>query len=114
MSLKRAGTALALPAIVLVALIILISLIAARPARHSVELSWHPSPPVQGVTVVGYNVYRSTTPGGPYVRIASGLTGLTYHDWVVNNARTYYYVVTSVDARGHESTHSTEVRAKIP
>ena len=32
------------------------------PPAHSVSLSWSPSPS----TVIGYNVYRGTTPGGPY------------------------------------------------
>jgi hypothetical protein len=85
-----------------------------RTARRSVALNWHSPIPVKGVPVMGYDVYRSVTPGGPYVRIASGVTELTYRDWIVNNTRTYYYVVTSVDAAGHESTYSTEARANIP
>ena len=32
------------------------------PPAHSVSMSWSPSPS----TVIGYNVYRGTTPGGPY------------------------------------------------
>jgi len=69
--------------------------------------------PVKGVTVVGYNAYRSVTPGGPYVRIASGVSALI-HDSIVNNTKTYYYAVTSVDAADHESTYSTEAQVKIP
>jgi hypothetical protein len=88
--------------------------IASRPAHHSVTLNWHSPVPVKDLGIAGYNVYRSVTPGGPYVRIASGVTGLTYHDSIVNNGTIYYYVVTSVDAAGHESTYSTEARARIP
>jgi fibronectin type 3 domain-containing protein len=103
------------PAVVSVALAILVVLaVVGRGASHSVTLNWRPPMPVKGVTVVSYDVYRSVTPGGPYVRIASGVTGLTYHDSIVNNTKTYYYAVTSVDAVGHESAYSTEAQAKIP
>ena len=103
------------PAVVSVALAILVVVaVVGRRASHSVALSWRSPMPVKGVTVIGYNVYRSVTTGGPYVRIASGVTGLTYHDSIVTNTKTYYYVVTSVDAAGHESTYSTEAQAKIP
>ena len=107
---------LAASAVVLFALLALAgSGLTGRTARrHSVALNWHSPIPVKGVPVMGYNVYRSVKPGGPYVRIASGVTGLTYHDSIVNNTKTYYYVVTSVDAAGHESTYSTEAQAKIP
>src|SRR6185295_11404744 len=41
-----------------------------------------------------YNVYRSTTTGGPYNSpIASGLTSTTYNDPGVTNGTTYFYVV---------------------
>jgi len=81
---------------------------------HSVTLSWHSPQPVSGVTVVSYNVYRSTTPGGPYVRLASGITALRYDDRIVNPGRTYFYVVTSVDQRGRESRYSNESQAVVP
>jgi hypothetical protein len=102
-------------AIALVALVALAgSGLIGRTGRHSVVLNWHSPAPLNGVTVVSYNVYRSVTPGGPYVQIACDVSGLTYRDWIVNNTRAYYYVVTSVDAAGHESTFSTEARANIP
>jgi len=114
--LKRTRAVLvAVPAIGLIALATLgvLAVVGRRPS-HSVILNWRSPMPVKGVTVVGYNVYRSVTMGGPYARIASSVTGLTYHDSIVNNTKTYYYVVTSVDAAGHESTYSTEAQAKIP
>jgi fibronectin type 3 domain-containing protein len=85
-----------------------------RPAAHNVALSWRSPTPVNGMTVVGYNVYRSVTPGGPYVRIASRVAGVSYRDALVNNGKTSYYVVTAIDAAGRESTYSAEARAKIP
>jgi fibronectin type 3 domain-containing protein len=66
-------------------------------------------------TVVGYNVYRGTTSGGPYVKINSSLiTTLTYTDTTVQSGTTYYYVATSVDSSGDESVDSVEVSAPIP
>ena len=96
------------PAVVSAALATLVVLaVVGRQPSHSVTLNWRSPMPVKGVTVVGYNVYRSVTIGGPYARIASGVTGLTYHNSIVNNTKTYHYVVTSVDA-------AAEAQAKIP
>jgi hypothetical protein len=111
--LGRKAPFFATSAIVLLTLLVLIG-VYHRTTHHSVFLSWHSVVPKPGVTVVGYNVYRSVNSGGPYVRIASGVSGLAYRDWMVNNARSYYYVVSSVDAAGHESPYSTEVQADIP
>ena len=69
----------------------------AAATQHSADLSWGPSPS----TVVGYNVYRSTTPGGPYTKINSSLDPSTlYTDSTVQSGQTYYYVSTAVDATG--------------
>src|SRR5262245_13213297 len=81
---------------------------------HYVTLTWHPPQPVSGVTIKKYNIYRSTTPGGPYVPLVSGVEVLTYDDHLVNPRRTYYYVVRAVDQLGRESTDSVEVQAVIP
>jgi fibronectin type 3 domain-containing protein len=81
---------------------------------HSVILHWNPSKPNAGVTVIGYNVYRSTTPGGPYVKLAPLVADPTYTDWLVSSGRTYYYVVTAVDSVGHESNYSEPAVATIP
>jgi hypothetical protein len=81
------------------------------PAQHSVTMTWTASTS----TVVGYNVYRGTTSGGPYVKINSSLiTTLTYTDTTVQSGTTYYYVATSVDSSGDESVDSVEVSAPIP
>ena len=114
MKKTRILVAIASNMVLLGLIVAVVSTVASRPAHHSVTLNWHPPVPVKDLGIAGYNVYRSVTPGGPYVRIASGVTGLTYHDLIVNNGIIYYYVVTSVDAAGHESTYSTEARARIP
>lgn len=73
---------------------------------------------------VSYNVYRSVLSGGGYEKInnaplknskfklerAKAPDGSST-DTGVENATTYYYVVTAVDAAGNESTWSNEVSA---
>jgi len=79
---------------------------------HSITLSWQP--PAPGESVTGYNIYRSTKPGGPYGIIASRVPKPTYVDRNVESRTTYYYVVTTVDHSGRESKYSAEVRATVP
>ncbi len=81
---------------------------------HSVTLTWEEPPAARGVSVVGYNVYRSTTAGKQFVKIASRVTGPSYQDRLVVSGRTYFYVVTALDQVGRESRFSGEVRATIP
>ncbi len=70
-----------------------------------VDLSWGT---VTGAT--GYKVMRSTTAGGPYAHIATGVTATTYTDSTVTNGTTYYYVVTALNTAG-ESANSNEASA---
>jgi Abnormal spindle-like microcephaly-assoc'd, ASPM-SPD-2-Hydin len=78
---------------------------------HSVALSWAPS----ASSVIGYNIYRSATSGGPYTKINAGLNATTtYTDNTVEAGLTYYYATTAVDARGVESGYSNQVQAVIP
>ena len=81
------------------------------PPQHSVSLSWNPSTSA----VLGYNVYRSTSSGGPYSKIDAALdTSTTYTDSTVQSGQTYYYVTTAVDGSGLESTYSNQAQAVIP
>jgi hypothetical protein len=64
---------------------------------------------VSGAT--GYIVKRSTTAGGPYITIATNVTGTSYVDTTVTNGTTYYYVITAVDGNGNESGNSNEASA---
>lgn len=83
----------------------------AAATQHSADLSWSPSPSM----VVGYNVYRSTTPGGPYSKINSSLDSSTlYTDSTVQSGQTYYYVSTAVDGTGMESGYSNQLQMVIP
>jgi fibronectin type 3 domain-containing protein len=84
------------------------------PLPHSVTLRWQAPAGSANQKVVSYNVYRSTSPGGPYALLVSGVQSLTYKDELVNTGRTYYYVVRSVDSSGHQSGNSEELKATIP
>ncbi len=83
----------------------------AQAVQHSVTLSWTASTS----TVVGYNVYRGSTSGGPYTLVTgSPVAGTSYTDSTVLAGQTYFYVVTAVDASGNESVYSNEVSAVVP
>ena len=84
------------------------------PHPHSVTLRWNPPPDSATSKVVGYNIYRSTSPGGPYAPLASGVPSLTYKDELVKTGVTYYYVIRSVDQSGRESGYSEELKVTIP
>ncbi len=72
-------------------------------------LDWDPNVEAD---LAGYTVYRSTTPGSGYVKIASQGKGLTrYLDNDVLNGVTYYYVLTAFDVMNNESDYSDEVMA---
>ncbi|MEJ2430236.1 MAG: C25 family cysteine peptidase, partial [Deltaproteobacteria bacterium] len=94
----------------------------AQRTTTGVTLSWNGATDCNGDPVASYNLYRSTTPGGPYTQAnTSPITGTQYDDTPVSATRaqyvstsaasggTYYYVVTSVDADGDESVYSQEV-----
>jgi fibronectin type 3 domain-containing protein len=100
--------------VVATTLVIVVSAVLDKPTPHAITLIWNSPAPVEGVTLTGYNVYRSTTAGGPYVPIAFNVSERAYKDTLVSGARTYYYVVTSVDSRGHESAYSEEIKTVVP
>ena len=78
---------------------------------HDVSLFWNSSPSA----VVGYNVYRSTTSGGPYTKINPALdVSTSYDDSSVKGGTTYYYVSTAVDSSGVEGKYSNQLQAVVP
>jgi HYDIN/CFA65/VesB-like, Ig-like domain/Abnormal spindle-like microcephaly-assoc'd, ASPM-SPD-2-Hydin len=80
-------------------------------ASHAVSLRWNPSTSA----VVGYNVYRSSTSGGPYTKVNPILEASTnYVDSSVLGGKTYYYVSTAVKSGGAESQYSNQMQAVIP
>jgi glucuronoarabinoxylan endo-1,4-beta-xylanase len=73
---------------------------------EQVALSW-----LASSNATSYNVYRSTTNGGPYTLVAN-ITTTNYNDiQLVGNGTTYYYVVTAVSSLEGESANSAQVSA---
>src|ERR1019366_7227942 len=70
-----------------------------------VTLGWNLIP-----SATGYNVKRSTTSGGNYTLIASGVTDTNFADVGLANNTNYFYVVSAISAGG-ESANSAEVSA---
>jgi fibronectin type 3 domain-containing protein len=62
-------------------------------------------------TLYGYEVLRSSSPGGPYSKLDL-VTATSYADTTVSEGSTYYYVVRSVDTSFNRSGNSAEVSAK--
>jgi chitin-binding protein len=67
----------------------------ATPGNAQVMLNWTAA---SGAT--SYNVKRSTTNGGPYANVQTGVTGTTFTNTGLTNGTPYYYVVTAVNASG--------------
>lgn len=85
-----------------------------KAAPHWVTLTWDIPASAKGVAVKSYNIYRGTTSGGPYAKLALHVPGPPYEDRLVNSGRTYFYVVTALDQSDHESGYSREIKATIP
>jgi large repetitive protein len=65
--------------------------------------------------VTGYNVYRGTTPTGPFTSVGSMITTTTFTDPNAPGAcggTTFYYVITAVGPGG-ESVYSNEVSVVV-
>ena len=81
-------------------------------AGQNVNLTWQPS---TSQNIVGYNVYRETSPSGPYTKLNSSLDPNTqYTDSTVQAGQTYYYATTAVNNQGDESAYSNQCEAQIP
>jgi len=108
------------PGILIAAILLIGSAVALRSflhqdkRAHSVTLTWHAAANSPGSKIVSYNVYRSTSSGGPYAKVATSVRGLTYKDELVNPGVTYFYTVRSVDDSGRESPPSEEVKVTVP
>ncbi|KHE91890.1 MAG: hypothetical protein K8F52_00340 [Candidatus Scalindua rubra] len=80
--------------------------LSARAKRGEVQLTWTDTSPDH------YNVYRSTTAGGPYTLIGTTTsTYSTFLDTTVVNGTTYYYVVRPAALNGDELCESNEASA---
>ena len=81
--------------------------------KHRVTLKWQAPALPAGEIVVGYNIYRSDQENGHDELIAEKVNALTYIDTAVQSGHTYYYRVTSMDAKGRESIPAT-TNATVP
>ncbi|MCL2350955.1 MAG: Ig-like domain-containing protein, partial [Firmicutes bacterium] len=75
-----------------------------------VEVMWVRGPESD---IAAYAVYRSASPDGVFVRLASGLASLNYFDRSATGSGVYYYKVTATDLAGNESALSTAASAQI-
>ena len=82
------------------------------PSAHSVALSWSAS---SSPGVIGYNVYRSTTPSpsGSFVRVGN-VAGTNFTDSTVQGGQTYFYTVTTVNSANLESSPSSPISVTVP
>ena len=80
-------------------------LIATAVSSIQINLAWNAS-----TNATGYKVKRSTTNGGPYTVVATGVATTNYSDTGLNSGETYYYVVSAVNSGG-ESTNSAQAGA---
>jgi lysophospholipase L1-like esterase len=75
--------------------------------NSAINLNWNAVP-----GAAGYNVKRASAIGGPYLNLASGLTGTNYTDTSAVYGTTYYYTVTAL-APGFESPNAASVTARL-
>jgi len=84
--------------------------LAALPFYFGMRLTWQRNTERD---LDGYNLYRSTTPGGNYQKLnLAVLPDTAYRDSSLLSDTTYYYVVTAVDTSRNESGHSPEAWGK--
>ncbi len=76
-------------------------------SASSISLAWDAN---SEPDLYRYEVWRSTTSGGPYGKIANVPGGTTeYDDTGVTSNGTYYYVITAQDTSFNRSTNSAQV-----
>ena len=83
--------------------------ITATPQTGTIKLAWSSSS-TGGRAITSYKLYRSTSAGGSYTLIASGLPSGNYQDTTIPVGVTYYYKGTSVNVVG-ESAQSSSASA---
>ena len=76
----------------------------ARAKTSKVQLTWTHIPDTDH-----YDIYRSTTSGGPYEKIGE-TTSSTYLDTTVTNGITYYYMIMRI-CNGNRKCNSNEISA---
>ena len=80
----------------------------ARGGSQKVVLTWNPN---TESNLVGYKVFRGTTPMGPFAKVAS-VKKNNFTDGDLENNRTYYYKVQAFNEHGKESPASAVIAAE--
>lgn len=111
----RAANTRAMLLITLVLSIIVLAGFSDAPRAHSVTITWKATPSTRDATVVGYNLYRRTTPTAPYEKIATHVAGTTYEDRQVTSGTTYRYwtIISGVLSHGRGRSKLTLNRCKM-
>jgi endoglucanase len=77
-------------------------------STSQINLTWNAL-----TNATSYNLKRSTTNGGPYTSIASGVTATNYSDSGLAGGTTYYYVVSAMVST-NETPNSAQAAATTP
>lgn len=80
--------------------------------QPSIDLSWQPD---SEADLAGYIVYRRED-GAEWQRVSPTLpvAGPAFHDAHVEAGHTYFYAVSAIDQKGHESAKSAEAQETVP
>ncbi len=90
------------------------NLVVTAESTTSLRLNWDPPTTNEDgsalTNLMGYNVYRRELPYGPWVRInlLAVIQGSTFLDENLQESKTYYYVVRTVNTYGQQSDDSNE------
>lgn len=83
--------------------------LAATAGNASVDLTWMANGESD---LAGYNLFRSTTTGGPYTKVNGALiSGTSTTDTGLTNGTIYFYVLQAVDTSNNSSPDSNEASA---
>lgn len=90
-------------------LLCVFAVFAGQVCAGAIKLAWDPNP---DRSIVGYNIYRSMTPGQYTLPPLNSAPIRTTHfaDETVEVEKVYYYTVRSVTASGLESANSSELK----
>lgn len=87
------------------------SRVMSRSHKRSIQLRWTGN---RKIDLAGYNVWRSLSNGGEYVRLNSTPIRIhRYADKQITAGMTYYYVVTALGGNGCESGFSQQTAATV-
>jgi len=84
------------------------SIASASVTKHEIDLTWDAPVPAPS----SYSVYRASSAGGPYQRVASEIRARAWKDSAAGG--TIYYYVTTAVKNGMESVCSNEVKVVVP